>query len=363
MAPQKRKEAKYEKLLRKIYYTPKEPGSFGGIQGLHNASGKKGKKVRCKQVVKWLSTQDTYTLHKPTRQNFPRAKVVVTGIDHQWQADLVDLSSLASRNKGVKYLLTCIDVFSKYAWVEPLKSKTGQALITSFEHIFKNHRKPLYLQTDQGKEFVNQAFQQYLKKKKVHFFTTYNEEMKASIVERFNRTLKTKMWKYFTRNNTKSYLEVLDDIVWSYNHSYHRSIKMTPMEVNAQNQEDVWHHLYRDEHLSYKCPKFQVGDHVKISKFRKAFKKGYLPNWTEEMFTIHNIKRSVPTQYHIKDESGVKLKGSFYEHELQKVVKRDSVYRIEAILDKRQKNNRIQVLVKWAGYPSSFNSWINQRDL
>ena len=139
---------------------------------------------------------------------------------------------------------------------------------------------------------------------------------------------------------------VLQDLVWSYNHTFHRSIKMAPAEVKPSNQEEVWQHLYGDEPLTSKPPKYKVGDQVKISKFRKAFKKGYLPNWSEEIFTTDTIKRTVPVRYIIKDELGTKLKGSFYEYELQKVIKTDHVYCIEAILDERHKNNKVQVLVK-----------------
>ena len=125
--------------------------------------------------------------------NIAQSTVVVGGIDVQWQADLADVSQLTSKNHGIKYLLTCIDIFSKYAWVEPLTSKTGKSLVAAFEHIFKSSRKPLVLQTDQGKEFVNSTFQQFLKTQDIHYFTTYNEEIKASVLERFDQTLKTKM--------------------------------------------------------------------------------------------------------------------------------------------------------------------------
>ena len=150
---------------------------------------------------------------------------------------------LHSQNHGIKYLLTCIDIFSKYAWVEPLTSKTGKSLVTAFTQIFKSTRKPLVLQTDQGKEFVNTTFQHFLKTQDIHYFTTYNEEIKASVVERFNRTFKSKMWKYFTKYNTNVFVDVLPELVWSYNHTYHRSIKMQPVEVHSQNQEEVWHNL------------------------------------------------------------------------------------------------------------------------
>ena len=109
--------------------------------------------------------------------------MVVGGIDVQWQADLADVSWLASKNDGIKYLLTCIDIFSKYAWVEPLTTKTGKSLVTAFKNIFKSSWKPLVLQTDQGKEFVNSTFQQFLKAEGIHYFTTYNEEIKASVVD------------------------------------------------------------------------------------------------------------------------------------------------------------------------------------
>ena len=134
--------------LNKIYYTPKEAGSFGEVQGLKYALWSKGTQVKNKNVVKWLSSQDTYTLHKPLWHTFSWAQVVTFGINGQWQCDLADVSNLATQNKGIKYLLTCIDIFSKYAWVEPLKSKTGKALVEAFDHILQSDQKPLILQTD-----------------------------------------------------------------------------------------------------------------------------------------------------------------------------------------------------------------------
>ena len=184
MAPHKKKETKYEKALHRIYYTPKEAGSFCGIKGLKHALGAKGIKTKTKNIAKWLSSQDTYTLHKPVQHTFTRNKITVGSIDTQWQADLADVSHLASKNRGIKYLLTCIDVFSKYAWVEPLKAKTGKDLVVAFKHLLESSdQKPVYLQTGQGKEFVNATFQHYLKQEGISFFTTYNEEIKASIVE------------------------------------------------------------------------------------------------------------------------------------------------------------------------------------
>jgi hypothetical protein len=279
--------------------------------------------------------------------------VVVYGIDHQWQADLVDLGKLASYNKGFKYLLTCIDVLSKYAWVVPLKDKTGKSLKEAFQVIFKTGRQPIRLQTDRGTEFTNRVFQKFLKENDVHFFTMYNDETKASIVERFNRTLKTKMWKYFTHRETLMYMDVLPDMVESYNRAVHRSIGMPPAEVTRSNQRTVAKRLYGRKGSRKSC-KFVPGDRVRLTKAKRTFKKGYLPNWTEELFTI---------VYVVRDDHGEILEGIFYAEELQKVFKRDDVYKIEIISKKRKKERRVQYLVKWLGYPDTFNSWIFRSDL
>ena len=194
--------------------------SYGGLSKF------KPKCYTKKQDREWLQSQDTCTLHKPTRRRFPRRRVVVYGIDHQWQADLVHLAKLSSYNKGFKYLLTCIDVLSRYPWVVPLTDKTGKTLKDAFQVIFKSGRRPIRLQTDKGTEFINRVFQKFLKEHDMHFFTTYNEETKASIVESFNRTLKTKM--YFTHIETLTYVDVLSEMVASYNHTVHGTIGIPP---------------------------------------------------------------------------------------------------------------------------------------
>ena len=170
-------------------------------------------------------------MHKPTKRRFPRCQVVVYGIDHQWQADLVDNGKLASYNKGFKYVLTCIDVLSRYTWVVPLKNKTEKTLKEAFQVMFKTGRLPILLQTDRGTEFTNRVFRKFLKENDVHFFTTYNDETKASIVERFSRTLKTKMCKYFTPRETLTYVDVLSEMVASYNHTVDKIIGIPPAEV------------------------------------------------------------------------------------------------------------------------------------
>ena len=157
------------------------------------------KTVKLKDVRNWLKEQKTYTLHKPIRRKFLRCKTVVAGIDHQWQADLADMSKLSNSNDKFKFLLCIIDV---YAWAVPINDKTGKTLVNAFKSVLKSGRGPKSLQTDKRTEFKNKHFQTFLKSKKIQFFITENLETKASIVERFQRTFKSRMWKYFTHHRT-----------------------------------------------------------------------------------------------------------------------------------------------------------------
>ena len=156
MAPIKGSTKLY-KSLDKLYYSPNGSGSFGGVQRLFKAAKAEGLKVNEKLIQNYLSRQATYTLHKPARKNFKRNPTVVGGIDNQWQADLADMKALSKANSGIKYLLTVIDVFSKYAWVIPVKSKSGSDILNGFRQLLKisKPRKPEKLQTDAGKEFLN----------------------------------------------------------------------------------------------------------------------------------------------------------------------------------------------------------------
>ena len=227
MAPRK------EQPLRTVYFDPKRVGSYGGVDTLRRFT-----RISRKRVAEWLSEQDAYTLHKPARRHFKRRRVSVGGPRHQWQADLVDLSQLKKDNEGMAFLLTMIDVFSKVAWCVPMKNKSAASLVGALDSTF-NIGWPQTLQTDQGLEFLNTSVQALLKKHGIHHFSTHNAETKTSIVERFNRTLKTRMWRYFTKHQTSRYIDVLQDLVQSYNNTPHRSIGMAPSHVSYRNQEQV----------------------------------------------------------------------------------------------------------------------------
>ncbi|GFV07412.1 uncharacterized transposon-derived protein F54H12.3 [Trichonephila clavipes] len=165
--------------LAAFYENPEVPNSFGGVEALHRSV--KGKYSK-KDVKHWLSQKDAYTLHKPVRHKFQRNRVFVSDIDRQFQADLVDMQSLAEFNKGYKYLLTCIDLFSKFAWAVPLKDKFGKSVKSGLEIIFKE-RKPKVLQTDAGKEFLNKIVQNYFKKSECNFFFLQITKQKLALLK------------------------------------------------------------------------------------------------------------------------------------------------------------------------------------
>ena len=352
-----------DKYLTSVYYDPKRPGSFGGVHRLYDDVKKEGAfKISRTKIKHWLMKQDAYTLHKPMRRNFKRNRVIVGGIDQQWQMDLADMQSMQKFNDGYRYLLVCIDVFSKYAWVIPLKNKTGPSLVEAFKVILSSGRKPEKIMTDQGTEFLNKHFRALMKEEDIELYNTYNET-KASIVERLIRTLKTKMWRYFTAKKTMRYIDMLPDLVFSYNHSIHRSIKTKPADVTVENEKKVWHTLYEHNvHKNIKY-KFKIGDQVRISKIKKRFEKGYKPNFSKEIFTVTKQIPRDPPVYKLKDYDDEELKGTFYDKELQKVLKQDDIYEVEKILKKRGRGRNIQYFVKWAGYPNKFNSWVSASEI
>lgn len=308
-----------------------------------------------KIVKEWLTRQNVYTLHKPIRHQFPTRRVIVSSIDDQWQADLVDMQKYKTQNKNINYILTVMDIFSKYAWAIPIKKKTGNDIAEAFQNIFKK-RIPRKIHTDKGLEFINKPTQELFKKHGIHWFATENET-KAQVVERFNRTLKSKMWKYFTQNETKKWIDILPNLIKNYNTSIHRSIKMTPEQGSlTENSKIVYENLFPSiEAKSTKKEKFILGDRVRISRKYKDFRKGYLPNFTEEIFIISKVLKTNPITYKIKDMNNEEIIGSFYEQEMGKY--ESELFEVEKIL----KRSRGKVLVKWKGYDST--SWINDKDL
>lgn len=350
-------------LFSNLYYSLSSPVAYGGVEKLFKEARKQSKEIKRTDVVKWLQSQPSYTLHKPARINFKTRRVIVYDIDEQWQVDLVDLSKLSKKNDGNKFLLVVIDILSKYAWVKPLKNKSAISVKTAFQDILKKGRQPKTLQSDKGTEFLNSQMNNFLKDNNIKLFTT-NSERKASVVERFNRTLKELMFRYFTKNNTRRYIDVLEELVQKYNNTYHSSIKMKPKGVNRENSPIVWLNMYeKGWNRNVNRFKFNIGDKVRISIERLPFQKRYEEIWSEEIFTIKYVIKGDPTVYKVEDYSGESIKGTFYEAELQKVIPPEAYHIEKVIRKKKNKDGSVSYLVKWKGYPEKFNSYVLEGDL
>ena len=308
------------------------------------------------------SQQLTEELHNPITRNFRKKRVISYGIDKIWAADLVEMQKHSKWNKGFKYLLMVIDVFSKYGWIVPLKDKKTESVSLAFDYIFKkSKRKPEKLWPDKGSEFISKHFKDFLKRNNIMLYHTQNEE-KSSVVERWSRTMKNRMWKMFSTNNNTVYWDKLDKLLDDYNNRKHSSIKMSPTEASTKvNEKQVFANLYEDEiYMKPGKPKFSIGDKVRISKYkRKVFDKGYTPNWREEVFMIDKVNLTKPVTYNIVDLLGEKVEGSFYEKELQKT--KQQTCRIEKVV--RRDNKKKKALIKWKGYSDKFNSRVDFKDL
>ena len=250
-------------------------------------------------------------MHKPDIKKFNKRKDLQFK-DNIWGVDSADTRSLSEKNKGIKYLLCVIDLFSKYAFVVLLKDEKGISIINAFKKIIKqSNRKSNKIWVDQGGEFYDHAFKKWLSDNDIIMYSTFNEG-KSVVAERFIRTLKNKLYEHMTAINKNVYYDVLDDIVNEYNNTKHNTIKTKPKDVKKDNNR-----VYIDEH-NKKSARYNVGDRVRISKFKNIFAKVYTPNWSKEIFVINKINDTVPYTYNLKDLNGEEILGSFYDRELQK---------------------------------------------
>ena len=287
-------------------------------------------------------------LHKPIIRKFKRRKVNFGNFPNEiWSADLIDLKKLKKYNNGFQYIINIIDLYSRYAWSIPIKNKTGKSIVEAFDSI--RGSKPKKLWVDNGSEFYNKIFKKWLNDNNIEMYSTFNEG-KAVVIERFNRTLKNKMFKYFTANGTYKYIDILSSLINEYNNKKHSSTKLSPNELYFNGKKNYLTKKKNKIPISYD---FKIGDKVRISKFKKKFEKGYTPNWTEEIFIIYAINMTNPVTYLIKDLNNNPIKGSFYKQELQKTTGQE-IFRISKVIRKKGQ----KAFVSWEGYGPEFNSWI-----
>lgn len=364
-----------QKLLDKLYNNPKSPVAFTGARTLYKHAKSIDPYITLKDVDDYLQSHRTYTLYKPRRIHFKRKRTIPSGYMTDVQVDLADFQKLSRHNKGNKYLLVAIDVLSKQVFATPTKSKKNDDMKQAFDNLLEQMPiLPHKIFSDKGTEFLIKINMKDDKgeKKKLDYFEAYDilkyksstKTIKASLAERCIRNIKQRLYRYFSEHKTLNWIDVLEDVIKSINHSYSRAIKMRPKDVTFKNSQEVFKSTYGDEYRfkPNKKPKYKQDDSVRMANYKEVFDKGYLPNWSDEILTISQVKPGNPDVYKVKDERGEPFQGRYYAEDLGKIKKdSDTTYRIK-ILKKRIKNNIPQSYVKFIGYRDK-PQWIPDSDL
>lgn len=292
-------------------------------------------------------------LHKAARKNFKRRKTIIKGYADLWQADLADFQNFKKINQGNRYILMVIDCYSKFLWVEPIKSKTAEAVSFAMKRILNRANYfPKFLQTDAGTEFYNKRFAKIMKDYGINHYSTYSTK-KAAIIERCIRTIKSWLYKEFSARGKNKWIDIIDSVVGRYNSKPHRTTGLRPEDITQNTKL----RCYDTPKIVFKS-KFKVGDIVRISKYKAAFDKSYTQNYTNELFKIKKIKCTEPITYLIEDMEGQAIKGCFYAMELQKT-SFPNIYLVEKVLKKKGD----KLFVKWMGFSDQYSTWLHQRDV
>ena len=297
-------------------------------------------------------------LHRSARRNFPRKHVKIIAMNESWQGDLCDLSAYAQSNRGYKWIAIYIDNFSKFLYARPLKDKSAKSLVEVTKKIFTDYGiTPKNLQTDQGTEYYNKHFSSLMKEFNINHYSTYSN-LKAVIAERVIKTIKNKIWRHFSLLGKYNWIDYLEEIVRQYNtKDIHRTIGMPPALVTKSNENQIFNKAFNHKEQIVKN-KYKMGDYVRINKYKNIFEKGYTGSWSTEIFKIRAVNVKFPSTYLLQDYNDKPILGRFYEYELQRV-KEPDVYLVEKIVRK----SKGKLLVKWLGFDSTHNSWIDEKAL
>jgi transposase InsO family protein len=366
-------QEKKREYLNRIYTDPSHAASYSGPQRLKREIDREGKfKVDRKEILSFLESKDTYSINRPIHRRHKRNRIVVSGIRQQYDMDLCDMSRLRRYrgNRGTRYLLTVIDVFSRFAFVMPLRDKSGTSVAQALEVVLTGDLKPQRFRSDRGAEFKSKAVTDLLRRKGVKQYFT-STDLKCQPVERFNQTLKNSVYKWCYENRSFAYVPVLDQIVDGYNHRVHSSLfGLSPSEVNETNQVGLWNKMYAgsaDPRPDVRVPrarsfKYNEGDLVRISLAKRTFERSYSQKFTEQIFKIRGryLRENVPV-YLLMDLEEEPIESTFYEPELQRVQKNlnDTLeWEIERVLKRRNVGSRQEVLVRYRGLGPKFDRWI-----
>ena len=347
-------------ILNDLYYNK----HYTSINELFRQAHKLDNEISYSDVSDFCKNQKSYQLHYPTNKHKFFNPIIATDINSDWQIDLIDYSKYYRQNKGYKWIFNCVDVFTRKGFGIAMKNKSEKETAKAFKKILDEFVPPKNMQSDNGNEFLNRSFKEITDKFQINHHTAEpGNHNKNGIIERFNRTLKSKIARHMTGLNTKNWIDVLPSIYGSYNNSRHRTIKMSPNEAMNQRQKikQIFREKLEDIKLEEALQKpLKKDDHVRIKIQKNVFEKGYSPNWSSEIYTIENKYRN---SYKLKENGNPGSRNPprrFQRHELQKI---SDFFTVEKILKKKIVNRKTFYLVKWLGYSLKDATWETEANI
>ncbi|KAH7714306.1 hypothetical protein AAVH_18325 [Aphelenchoides avenae] len=366
-----KKEAPWDDEPRQtdVYYSLDSPACFAGVDAVFAEAQRQAPAITRDDVRAWLAAQRTYTLYRPLKRRFKRLRTVPTGLNTDWQADLNVLTKLKDDNDGYRYLLVCVDVLSRKMFAEPVLKKDAAHMRAAFDAIFERAgTRPWRLYTDSGTEFESAAMRRYFDSKDIlKYHSSPQRALHAAVAERANRTIKDRLYKYFSEYNTRRWTNAIQHIVDAINRSVCRVTRMRPVDVTEQNAPRLRAAVYgdpfaREQRPPRARPRFTVGDHVRVQENKLAFAK-FLNTFTDKIFIVTAVERKQDLYvYRLNDGLGRELPGRFYEHDLVKTVPPpQTTTRVATIIGQpRVRDGRRQVRVRWVGHEPEFDEWIDE---
>ena len=365
--------------LERRYYDLRRPGSFASLEGLYRAIKNEGQFLIPREVLRrWLESRDDYVTHREARHTVkPMRHVVVSGVDSIWGTDLIDFNKprYVKANRSYSYILLVVDVFSRYAWTRPLKNKSGKAVASAFEDIFrKEGRVPKALWSDSGREYLNADVRRVMEERRVHLYQSQSDH-KSNYAERLIKTLRSKLFRQFQRQGTYNWIDHLDDVVWGYNHTVHSSVGRAPAAVDSGNEEEVFDHMYpfpgaydralRRARTGRGLPKkfgFRVGEHVNVSHLRGVFSRQYDQKFSNQIYVVSKRRyadQGIPV-YELETLRNEPLVGTFTENQLGHVEFDPDAweYPVEKVLRHRTRKGVKESLVRFLGWGPEWDEWV-----
>ena len=342
-------------------YFSDKPHSYGGKDRLY-------KLYNNKDVDKALSNNDVYTRFKQHRKSKKYSPIYVYKKRELFQSDVVFFTNneFVEANHGYQYLFTTIDVFSKMAWVYPMKDNKCKTVMECFKDIVnKCGDKPQRLNSDRGSELICKLFGKYLKDNNIHHYLSYSLR-KCPVVERFNLTIQRLLYKIMRKNNSYEWTKFLDQAMNIYLNRNHRTIKMSPLEAEKEENQIKVRQTYFEKYIKAgikkQRAKFSVGESVRIYKERGTFHRGYKEDFTTETFIIIKVLTNLPVpRYKLREYNGEEVVGSFFQDELVKYNPPD-FYEID-IIQTRGKGKKKEFLVHYRGWPKTYDEWKTSSDM